>query len=172
MEALLNMKVRRSIRTYEARQISEEALGQILEAGTYAPSGNNHQSARIIAVQDKDVIEKLRRLNAAVMGKPDADPFYGAPTVIVVLVDKHFSTYREDGALVMGNLLNACAALSLGSCWVHRAKEEFETDEGKALLKAWGVEGDYVGIGHCIVGYPACDWPEPAPRKADYILRV
>ena len=130
------------------------------------------QSPRIVAVTDRTVRDRLSALNAAVMGSA-SDPFYGAPVVLVVLADRSRPTYLYDGSLVMGNLLNAAHAVGLGSCWIHRAREVFDSPEGKALLKAWGIEGDYEGIGHCILGYPLPGaLPEAQPRKADYALWV
>ena len=169
---LEDLKNRRSCRSYQPRQITEEELQQVLEAGTYAPTGRGAQAPIIVVVQDKETIAALSRQNAAIMGNPEADPFYGAPTVLVVLagLDNHNRVY--DGSCVMDNLLNAAEAAGLGSCWIHRAREEFESDEGRALLKQWGIEGAYEGIGHCILGYRADARPEPAPRKADYIYRV
>lgn len=126
------------------------------------------QSAKMIVLQDKKTIQKLSKLNASVMGK-DIDPFYSAPTVIAVLADKTKHTYIEDGSLVLGNLMNAAHSLKIGSCWIHRAKEEFETDEGKELLKKWNIPDNYVGIGHCILGYPNGMLPPAKPRKDDYV---
>ena len=137
----------------------------------YAPTGMGRQSPIMVAVQDPDTVRELSRLNARVMGA-STDPFYGAPTVIVVLADPEIGTYREDGSLVMGNLLNAAHAVGLGSCWIHRAREVFDSPEGKALLKKWGVPEKYVGIGNCILGYAAQPAAAPKPRKADYIFRV
>ena len=132
----------------------------------------NRQAAKIVVLQKPEDISALERMNAAVLGNPNAKPFYGAPTVLVVLTDPEVHTCVEDGALVMGNLLNAAHSLGVGSCWVHRAREEFDSAEGKALLRAWGVDERYIGVGHCLLGY--ADGPEkPAsPRKSDYIVRV
>lgn len=168
---LLDLKTRRSIRKFKPEQIKDEELDLILESGTYAPTGMNAQSPVMVVLQDKETISKLSKMNAAIMGT-DSDPFYGAPTVVVVLADKSRRTYREDGSLVMGNLMNAAHALGIGSCWIHRAKEEFETEEGKALLKKWGVPDGYEGIGHCILGYPDGPMPEAKPRKENYIIKV
>ncbi|HIS32377.1 MAG TPA: nitroreductase [Candidatus Limivivens intestinipullorum] len=170
-ETLNDLKTRRSCRNYRPEQVQEEVLQQILEAGTYAPTGMGMQSPVMVVVQDPDTIHQLSRMNAKIMGT-SSDPFYGAPTVIVVLADKNRGTCVEDGSLVMGNLMNAAHALGLGSCWIHRAKEEFESEEGKALLKKWGIDGDYVGVGHCILGYAADEPGEPKPRKENYIVRV
>ena len=167
-ETIENLKTRRAIRSYQSTVPDKELLEQVLEAGTYAPTGMGRQSPIIIAVTDKAVRDRLSRLNAAVMGS-DNDPFYGAPAVLVVLADRSIPTYLYDGSLVMGNLMNAAHALGLGTCWIHRAKEVFDSEEGKALLKEWGIEGDYEGIGNCIIGYPAQEAPQPKPRKADYI---
>ncbi|MBQ4383151.1 MAG: nitroreductase [Firmicutes bacterium] len=170
-EVLKSLKERRSCRSYKPDMVPQEILDQILEAGTYAPTGMGKQSPIIIAVTDKETRDKLSRLNAAVMGAFN-DPFYGAPVVLVVLANTAVGTYKYDGSLVMGNLLNAAHALGLGSCWIHRAKEEFESEEGKEILKSLGIEGDWEGIGNCILGYPAAD-PNPAvPRKADYIYKI
>ena len=164
---------RRSIRAYQNKQITAEELDTILTAGTYAASGRNRQSAIMIAVQDKDTVAALSKMNAEIMGA-DTDPFYGAPTVVIVLANKTVPTHFEDGCLVMGNLMNAAHAIGVDSCWIHRAREEFESDEGKALLRKWGVQNaeNYVGIGHCILGYRACEYPTAAPRKENYVYRV
>ncbi len=169
---LKSLKERRSIRSYQGRQVEEEALNAILEAGTYAATGMNRQVPIIVCVQDKETIEQLRRMNAEIMGNPDSDPFYGAPTILIVLCSTERPTYVEDGSLVLGNLMNAAYAVGVDSCWIHRAKQEFESEEGKALLRKWGIEGEYVGIGHLILGYRDCEHPEPAPRKENYIYRV
>ncbi len=170
-DVIRSLKERRSVRAYREEQVREEDLRQILEAATYAPSGMGKQSAVMVVVQDKETIAKLSKLNAAVMGA-EIDPFYGAPTVVVVLADRSSFTWKEDGCLVMGNLMNAAYAVGVDSCWIHRAREVFEGEEGQALLKQWGIEGDYVGVGHCILGYRAGDLPEAKPRKANYIYRV
>ncbi len=170
-ETLKTLTERRSCRSYKPDPVPREVLDQILEAGTYAATGMGRQSPIMIAVTDKAVRDQLSRMNAAVMGG-SGDPFYGAPNLIVVLADRKVGTYLYDGSLVMGNLMNAAHALGIASCWIHRAKEEFDSEEGKALLKSLGIEGDYEGIGHCILGY-AADEPRPAaPRKSSYIYRI
>jgi nitroreductase len=170
-DVLKSLESRRSIRNYQPEQVSETDLQAVLRAGTYAPTGMNRQSPVLVAVTDKETRDLLSKLNAAGMDSAD-DPFYGAPAVVVVLADPSANTYLEDGALVLGNMLNAAYAVGLGSCWIHRAREVFASPEGKALLKKWGLPENLVGIGNCILGYPACDLPEPAPRKANYIVRI
>ena len=170
-ETIHTLITRRSVRKYKKAQISDEDLYLILQAGTYAATGMNRQSPIIIAVTNKEMRDRLSRMNAKIMGS-DKDPFYGAPVVLIVLAKKEAPTHVYDGSLVMGNLMLAAASLGLGSCWINRAKEEFESDEGKALLRQWGIEGDWVGVGHCILGYPAADPKPAAPRKPDYIVKV
>ena len=170
-ETLNNLMTRRSIRAYLPKQVEKDILDQVLEAGTFAPTGGGRQVPVIVAVQDAATVKRLSRMNAQVIGN-DSDPFYGAPTVLVVLAERSRKTYLLDGAAVITTLLNAAHALGLGSCWIHRAKEMFESDEGKALLNEWGIVGDYEGIGHVVLGYPADPAPEPAPRKENYIIRV
>ena len=170
-ETLTTLKTRRSCRAYKPDHVEEEKLNAILEAGTYAATGMGKQSPIILVVKDPAVREKLTKLNAAAMGM-DIDPFYGAPELLVVLANKAVPTYLYDGSLVMGNMMNAAADLGVASCWVHRAKEEFESEEGQAVLKELGIEGDYEGIGNLILGYASGPAPSPAPRKADYICCV
>lgn len=173
MDAMTCLLTRRSVRSYQDRQVEEEKLQKVLEAGMYAPTGMNTQSPIMVVVQDKATRDQLSRMNAAVMnGK--GDPFYGAPTVIVVLADTAAAStvWRQDGSLVMGNLMNAAHAEGLASCWIDRAYEEFQTEEGKALLKKWGLPETCAGVGHCILGYADGDLPAPKPRKENYIVRV
>ena len=167
METLTVLKTRRSCRAYLPDPVEDEKLNAILEAGTYAATGMGRQSPIILVVKDPEVRAKLQKLNAAAMGM-DIDPFYGAPELLVVLASKDMPTYVCDGSLVMGNMMNAAADLG----WIHRAKEEVESEEGKAILKRLGIEGDYEGIGNLILGYAAKPANAPAPRKADYIYRI
>ena len=171
METMNVLKSRRSCRAYKPELIEQNKLDAILEAGTYAATGMGKQSPVIIAVTDRKLRDRLSKMNASVLGM-EIDPFYGAPEVVVVLADKSVPTYVYDGSLVLGNMMNAAADLGVASCWIHRAKEEFESPEGKALLKELGIEGDYEGIGHLILGYAASPAPKPAPRKAGYIVRA
>ncbi len=170
-----DLLTRRSVRSYTDEMPSMEVIEEICKAGTYAPTGMNRQAPVIIAVTNRDVRDRLSKLNAAVFGPDnDTDPFYGAPVVLVVLADTTAArTWKEDGSLVMGNLLNAAHAKGLGSCWIHRAKEVFETEEGKAILKDAGIENEnLVGIGNCIIGYTAGDYPEAKPRKDNYVYWI
>ena len=170
-ETLTILKERRSCRAYKPERVEKEKLNAILEAGTYAATGMGKQSPIILVVKDPEVREKLTRLNAAAMGM-DIDPFYGAPELVVVLANKEIPTYVYDGSLVLGNMMNAAADLGVASCWIHRAKEEFETEEGKAILKKLGIEGSYEGIGNLVLGYAAKPAGDPAPRKADYVYHI
>ena len=168
MDAMENLLSRRSIRKFKSDMIPKDIIEKIIEAGTYAATGMNRQSPIIIAVTNKEIRDRLSALNAKVMGMNN-DPFYNAPVVLIVLADKDMFTYLYDGSLVMGNLMNAAHACGISSCWIHRAKEEFESEEGRELLRSLGIEGNYEGIGHCILGYADCEEPEPAPRKENYV---
>lgn len=168
-ETMKSILTRRSIRRYKPDLPENAVIEEIAKAGTYAATGMGKQSPIILAVTNKALRDKLSALNAAVMGSTH-DPFYGAPVVLVVLADKSKGTYLYDGSLVMGNLLLAAHDAGLASCWIHRAKEVFASDEGKAILAELGIEGDYEGIGNCILGYADCDLPDAAPRKDGYIV--
>ncbi len=172
-EVLSAIAARRSCRAYLPEQIKSEELQAVVTAGTWAPTGMNRQSPVIVAVQDQATRDRLSAINASIMGR-DGDPFYGAPTVLVVLADRSVHTCVEDGSLVMGDLLLAASSVGLGSCWIHRAKETFETEEGKELLRKWGLDPEkYRGVGNCILGYPVPGGIKPAaPRKADYVVNV
>jgi len=170
-ETINTLLERRSIRKFKPEQIKEQELNAILEAGMYAPSGANQQSALFVVVQDKETIKKLTAMNAAVL-KKDIDPYYGAPTIVLVFADKSKVTPIEDGSVALGNMFNAAASLGIGSCWVHRTKQMFETEEGKDLLRKWGVTGDVTGVGSCILGYPAGEHPKAAKRKDNFVIRA
>ena len=170
-ETLTTLKARRSCCAYRPEHIEEEKLNAILEAGTYAATGMGKQSPIILAIKDQAIRDQLTKLNAAAMGM-DIDPFYGAPELLVVLANKEIPTYLCDGSLVLGNMMNAAADLGVASCWIHRAKEEFESEEGKEILKQLGIEGDYEGIGNLILGYAAKPAANAAPRKENYVYCI
>ena len=170
-DTLTTLKTRRSCRAYKPDHVEEDKLNAIIEAGTYAATGMGKQSPIILVVKDQAVRDQLTKLNAAAMGM-DIDPFYGAPELLVVLANKAIPTYLYDGSLVMGNMMNAAADLGVASCWVHRAKEEFESKEGKTILKKLGIEGDYEGIGNLILGYASKPAANAAPRKENYVYCI
>ena len=170
-DVLETIKSRRSIRKYKSDMVPQDKLEKIIEAGTYAATGMGKQSPIIVAVTNKELRDKLSAMNAKIMGV-NSDPFYGAPVVLIVLADKNRPTYLYDGSLVMGNLMLEAEAQGIGSCWIHRAKEEFESEEGKEILKSLGIEGDYEGIGHCVLGFADGPAPKAAPRKDSYVYYV
>ena len=170
-DVLETFKSRRSIRKYKSDMVPQDKLEKIIEAGTYAATGMGKQSPIIVAVTNKELRDKLSAMNAKIMGT-NTDPFYGAPVVLIVLADKSRPTYLYDGSLVMGNLMLEAEAQGIGSCWIHRAKEEFESEEGKEILKSLGIEGDYEGIGHCVLGFADGPAPKAAPRKDSYVYYV
>ncbi len=172
-EALNNLLTRRSCRAYQETQIKPEELDAILEAGTYAATGMGKQSPLIVAIQDQGILQKVERLNGAVLGNPDAHTFYGAPTVVVVFGHSDSPLELADANLVIGNLLNAANAVGVDSCYIWRAREAFDTEEGKCLKAAFGIPEEYIGVGNVILGYGKPEGKRPAaPRKADYIRKV
>ena len=172
MELYEGLLTRRSVRSFKPDAVPQEQLEKIAEAGLYAASGMGRQATKIVVITDWVLRDRLSHDNAVVMGREEIDPFYGAPAVLLVLADKKLPTAVYDGSLVMGNLMLAAHALGLGSCWIHRAKEEFESEEGKAILRELGIEGDWEGIGHCVVGYPAEPPKAPAARRPERIIRA
>ena len=171
-ETLNVLKERRSIRKYKAEQITDAELDAILEAGTWAASGKGLQPAVMVVVQDQETISYMSRLIAEIQGKPGTDPFYGAPTVVVVLAYGENPNWVADGSLVLGHLMAAGWSLGGGSCWINRARELFDMPEGKALLEKWGLPETLRGVGNCIRGYAEGPVPAPKPRKDGYIVRV
>jgi len=168
-----SIKNRRSVKSFKPEQITDEELMQVLEAGSNAPSGGNKQTPYFIVVQNKEWIAKLCKLNAEIAGAPEGvDVFYGAPTVILCVAEKISPDVVEDGSLALGNMFNAAYALGLGSRWINRIRQTFETDLGKELLAEVGLEGEYVGVGSCILGYPADGFPAPIEHKANYYTIV
>ena len=171
-ETIKTLIARQSCRKYKEQQITDEELNLVLQAGINAATGGNKQTPILIALQDKELIAKFEKLNASFTGNPDGHPYYGAPTVVLVVATSTEGTPVEDGCLAIGNMLNAAYSLGLGSCWIHRMKEIAETAEGKILLADMGVTGDYIGVGTCILGYPATEYAPKAPRKEGYTIIV
>lgn len=172
MESTINdILTRRSVKKYKSAPVPQEIIDKIINAGLYAANGMGAQSPIIIQVTNKEMRDKLSKMNADVMGA-NTDPFYGAPAVLVVLADKNRPTAVYDGSLVMGNLMLAAHALGIGSCWIHRAKEEFESEEGKEILKSLGIEGEYIGIGHCIIGFADGEPKPQAERKPGRVFKI
>lgn len=181
-EVLQSLKTRRSCRAFSDRMPEREVLEAVLEAGTYAPTGHGFQSPIILAVTDRKMRDRLSAMNSRIWNelsiqrgstpKDGFDPFYGAPVVLVVLADRSVRTWHYDGCSVLCQLANAAHAAGLDSCWIHRAKEEFESEEGKAILRELGVDGDYEGIGHIVVGYRATEIPPAKARKEGYVRWV
>ena len=171
MKAMECLLTRRSVRSYQDKQVPRELVEKVMEAGVYAPSAMNRQSATYVAVQDAETVKLLSKMNAAVMNS-DSDPFYGAPTIILAFAVPGSQVSIEDATLGLGNMFNAAHALGLASCWINRVKEMFETEEGKALLEKWGVTAPVEGVGSCILGYAACELPAPRPRRGDNVFYV
>ena len=166
-----NIFSRRSIKAYKADAVPKALIDRVIEAGLYAASGRNWQAGIVLAVTDPTMRDRLSRMNAEILGT-STDPFYGAPVVLVVLGDKQYPTYLYDGSLMLGNMMLAAHALGLGSCWIHRAKQAFESDEGKEILRSLGLEGEYEGIGHLVLGYPAGEPKEAPPRRAHRVYEI
>ena len=171
-QTIEDLKSRRSIRKFKDEQITDEELNTILEAGTYAPTGAGRQSPKIVVIQNPETIKEFSDWNRSFFPTEvpdDMDPFYGGKTLLIVLANSEMPTYIEDGASVLTVLVNAAHAIGVGSCWVHRARDEFASEKGKELLKEWGIPESYEGIGHVVLGYADMPNPKPIPRKEDYI---
>lgn len=168
MEAMDVLKNRRSIRSFRPEQVEEETLTHVLEIGTYGATGKNTQSPYIVAVQNPEQVALLNRLNGAVLGNPDGQPYYGAPTIVLVFGNPKVNTPFEDAISVGTTILNAAYAAGLGSCWINRSRQMFETPEGKELLRQWGIPEDCFGAISIALGYAAGPHPAPRPRKENY----
>lgn len=167
---LEKIETRRSIRKFKNTMIPRDVIDQIIKAGTYAATGRNHQGCKIICVSNPELRNQLSEVNRKIGGWQEGfDPFYGAPVVLIVLADKNWPTHVYDGSLVMGNLMLAAHELGIGSCWIHRAKEEFEMEIGQQILRDLKIEGEWEGIGHCVLGYPDGDQPATPERKEDWV---
>ena len=172
-EVLKAIKERRSIRKFKSDMLPKEIIDKVIESGLYAASGKGQQSPIIISVTNKELRDKLSKINCKIGGwKEDFDPFYNAPVVLIVLVPKDWPTYIYDGSLVIGNMMLAAHSLNIGSCWIHRAKQEFESEEGKEILKSLGIEGEYEGIGHCVLGYIDGNYPNIPARKQNRVYYI
>ena len=170
-DAMEVMLTRRAVRKYKADQVPEDLLKQVLKAGTYAPTAMGRQKVRIVAVQNPEDAAEVRKLNAAVMNG-NGDPYYGAPTIVIVFAEADNTRGDLDGSAVCMNMLNAAHAVGLASCWINRSKEVFETENGKTLLRKWGLLDDLVGVASFCLGYADGEYPTPAARRSDYCTIV
>ncbi|MBQ1206768.1 MAG: nitroreductase family protein [Clostridia bacterium] len=168
-QTIKTLTERRSVRKFTDKPISKEDIELILKAGVYAPTGRNTRDTLFLAITQKELISKLSKMNAAVMGSEN-DPFYGAPAVIVVFADRTRTTTVEDGSCAMANLMNAAFSLGIDSCWIHRAREVFESEEGREIARSLGIPDEYIGIGNCILGYRDCELPTPVERTQPIIF--
>lgn len=169
MEVLEVLKTRRSVKNYQNKSIDRIRIEKIVEAGLYAPSGKNSQDVKMLVVEDRELVQKIAKINASIM-RVSSDPFYGAPVVIIVFADKTCHTHVEDGSLVMANLMIEAYALGIDSCWIHRAKESFSTPEGRKIARQYGIPDNYEGIGNCILGYCEGEYPQVSKRKENRII--
>lgn len=170
-EVLTVIKSRRSVKAYKPDPVPAEYLDAILEAGTYAPTGRGKQSPVVVAVTTKRYRDEISQLNAKILDV-DFDPYYDAPVIILVLADGSASTFVEDGSCVLENMMIASASLGLGSCWIHREREMFDGEDGKALLREWNLPETLRGVGSLALGYPLNPATARPDRKKDYIVRV
>ena len=171
-QTIKDMIERRSCRKFKPDMVPIGIINEIVEAGLYAASGKGLQATRIVVITNKSIRDKFMVDNAKIMGREGTDPFYGAPVILLVLGEKDNPNAAYDGALVMGNLMLAAHSLGIGSIWINRAREEFEMDEYKEFLKEIGLDGEFVGVGHCAIGYIDGELPKAAPRKTDHVIYV
>lgn len=172
-ETLNTILTRRSCRKFKPDMITEEELQAVIEAGKFAPNGKGLQAGMIIAVTNKQIRDMISVVNCKIGGWADGfDPFYGAPVICIILADKTVPTHVYDGSLVAGNMMNAAASIGLGSIWIHRAKQEFDSDFGKSILKELGIEGEWEGIGHVALGYEDGPCAEAKERKENFVYYI
>ena len=171
-KVLETIKSRRSIRHFSSDPVPTALVDKVIEAGLYAPSALGRQECIVVAVSDRETRDRISALNASVMGRSGSDPFYGAPVILMVLGPKDYPPYVCDGSLMLGNMMLEAHELGLGSCWIHRAKEESESPEGQELLHRYGVPDGYVGIGHLALGYIDGGYPSTPERKPDRVIKI
>lgn len=167
------IKERRSIRKFKSDMVSKDLINEVIEAGIYAASGRGKQSPVVIAVTNKELRDKIVAENCKIGGwEKGFDPFYGAPVILIVIADKSVPTAVYDGSLTLGNMMLKAQELGLGSCWIHRAKEEFDSEFGKEILKKLGIEGDFEGVGHLALGYADCELPDIPERNDNRVFFI
>ena len=190
-ESIQTMWTRHAIRRFQDRPVPKAELDQILTAGLYAPSAGNNQYSRIVVCEDKAINEELGKINRYMMfqGKdPGAiahsvsaeqpsiqddfsilNGYYGAPVVLTIFTRDH-RYGREDAAMIAENIMLAAHFLGIGSCYVGRTKEVFQTEMGQALRQKWGVPDDLVAVCNVLLGYREGPAPKDKPRKEGRII--
>lgn len=166
-EVLKAIRERRSIRRFLEKQISDDELKSVLDAGTWAATGHGTQDPWIVAVQNPQLMQRLSAVNAEIMGIT-SNPYYDAPTIVLVFASADNYNRERDASLVLGNMMLAAHSIGLASCWINRVDEMFKRDELKALLKEWGLPDGLVGVGSLALGYAASQPRTVKERKTDY----
>lgn len=172
-ELIKVVRERRSCKNFRSDPVANDLVTKVVDAGIWAASGRGLQSPIVIRIKDAALRARISAENAAILGR-EIDPFYGAPEILLVLVESSVNTAVCDGSLVLGNMMLAAHALGLGSCWIHRAREESENPNGVVaeIVKRLSLPGKYVGVGHLALGYAAAPLPPPPPRKPGRSLEV
>lgn len=172
-ELIKLVRERRSCKNFRPDKVADELVAKVVEAGVWAASGRGLQSPVVVRLKDAGLRSRISAENAAILGR-EIDPFYGAPEILLVLVEAGVNTAVCDGSLVLGNMMLAAHSLGLGSCWIHRAREESEKPDGVVaeIVKRLSLPGKYVGVGHLALGYAAAPLPPPPPRRAGRFLEV
>jgi len=190
-DVLSCIRMRRSTRSFQSQQISEEQLNTLLEAAVWAPSGGNSQSWKFFAIQNQ---EKLLELNERVRAAfqtwvPDDDYaakqnakeksaregynfYYHAPTLIVAANRPRYANAMADCAAALQNIFLAAQAVGLGSCYINQLRWLRDEEIIRTCLCELGMPEDYVICGAAAVGYIETPTP-PQPRKNEtvYIIR-
>lgn len=166
-EVLKAIRERRSIRRFQEKQISDDELKSVLDAGTWAATGHGTQDPWIVAVQNPQLMQRLSAVNAEIMGIT-SNPYYDAPTIVLVFASADNYNRERDASLVLGNMMLAAHSIGLASCWINRVDKMFKRDELKALLKEWGLPDGLVGVGSLALGYAASQPRTVKERKTDY----
>ena len=162
---------RRSTRAFTAEPVAREQLEAIVACGQWAPSGMNRQELTFAVLSDGEQVARLAAALEPLLDRGSYD-MYGAQAAVLVAVPAGYPYDRQDDSCALENMFLAATSLGLGSCWINRAKEEFDTPWGKDLLKSLGVEGEYEGIGHCALGYIDGDVPQAAPRRENRVFYI
>ncbi|WP_143319812.1 nitroreductase [Clostridium sp. HBUAS56010] len=183
-EVIQNILTRRSVRTYQEKQISGEDLNAILEAAKFAPSGMGKQCWHFTAIQNKEVIDKLVLTVKEALKKseieqlkkmadnPAFNPFYNAPTIVLTAYDRNAQTGMEDCAAALQNMFLAAHSLNIGSCWIQILAITCNDPEVRSLLTELGIPKDYDLCGTAALGYNSKEAPKAAPRKEGIVTII
>ena len=162
------IKTRRSIRSFDDREISSELLREIAETAVYAPSAMNRQLWHFAVISKKEDIERLAKAVRIACSRDESYDFYRPTAMIITSADKATPFGCDDCACAIQNIFLAAHSLGIGSVWINQIRDVCDLPEVRAILTELGVPENHTVYGTAALGYPSAP-PRITEKKLENI---